>query len=193
MLINLVVACYRCLSQCLWLCLARPLLCLYLLYTWVHSSVCVCVCYVCAYAWFIGSSVALTVGVAGLFAPLSVSAVCLGLFLRLCLRLLCLCLYLVCRLLRRCDCGYGWVVCPLSVPALCLGLFLRLRLHLLYLCLCLICLLLRRFVCSCAWVVRSSVYVCYVPGSVPPFASASAIYLCLCLIFRLLRLHLLCF
>ena len=29
-------------------------------------------------------------------------------------------------------------------------------------------------VCDCAWVVRSSVCVCCLPWSVPPFASASA-------------------
>ena len=30
-------------------------------------------------------------------------------------------------------------------------------------------------VCDCAWVVRSSIYICYVPGSVSPSASASSL------------------
>ena len=30
-------------------------------------------------------------------------------------------------------------------------------------------------VCGCAWVVHSSVYVCYMPGSVPPSTFTSAV------------------
>ena len=133
-LVDLAVACCHCLSRCLWLCLGRPLLCLCLLCAWVRSSVRVCVCCVCAYTWFVGSSVAVTVGLAETSALMSVSAVCLGPFLRLCLCLLCLCvcLCLICRLLHCCN--YG-----------------------------------------CGWVVRFSVCVCCVFGSVPLFASASAV------------------
>ena len=135
----------------LWMWLGCLLLYLCLLYAWVHSSICVCVCSICTCtcAWFVGSSVVVTVDVAGLSAPLSVSAVCLG-------------------------------------------LFFSLRLHLLCLCLCLICLLLRCFVCDCAWVIRSSVCVCYVPRSDSPSASTFAMCLCLCLVCRRLRLCLLC-
>ena len=90
-LVDLAIACYRCLSWCLWLCLGRPLLCLCLLCTWVCFSICVyvcCVC-VCACAWFVDSFIAMTVGMAGSSAPLSISAMCLSPFLRLRLRLLC--------------------------------------------------------------------------------------------------------
>ena len=133
-LVDLVTTRCRCLSRCLWLCLGRLLFCLCLLYAWVYSSVWVCVCCVCPCAWFVGSSVAMTVGVAGSSSLLSVFAICQGSFLRLRLRLLCLCLclYPVCEFLHCCDCG-------------------------------------------CGWVVRSSVCVCYVPGSVFPSASASAV------------------
>ena len=75
----------------------------------------------------------MSVAVLGSFAPLSMSAMYLGPFFRLRLRLLCLCLCLVCRLLRRCDCRYGWVL-------------------------------------------RSSVCVCCVLASVPPFVSASVVF-----------------
>ena len=81
---------------------------------------------------------------------------------------------------------------PLSVSVVYLGLFLCLRLRLLCLCLYLVCQLLRCFVCSCAWVVRSSVYICCLPGSVPPSASLSAMCLCLCLVCPLFCLRLLC-
>ena len=93
MLADLAVARYCCLYQCLWLCLGHPLLYLYLLCAWVHSSVCVYVWYVCASscARFVGYSVTMTVGVATSSAPLSVSAVCLGPFFHLRLRLLCVC------------------------------------------------------------------------------------------------------
>ena len=152
-LVILAVACCHCLSRCLWLCLGCLLLSLCLLCAWVRSSVCICICCVCACTctWFVGSSVAVTMGVAGLSAPLSVSAVCLGPFLRLRLRLLCLylCLYLVCRLLRRCDCGCGWVVrssvCVCCMPG---SVPLSTSAFAVCLCLCLVCRLLHlRLLC----------------------------------------------
>ena len=165
--VDLAVACCCCLSRCLWLYLDRLLLYLCLLCAWVCSSFCVCVCCVCTCAWFVGSSVAVTMAMTGSSAPLSVFAVCLDPFLRLHLhlRLLCLSLCLVCRLLRRFVCNCAWVVrssvyiccMPGSVPlstsksAVCLGPFLDLRL-------CLLC------VCACAWFVGSSICVCCVCG-----------------------------
>ena len=149
-LIDLIVARCCCLSRCLWLCLGRPLFYLCLLYTWVRFSVCVCVCYIYVFAWFVDSSIAVTVGMAELSAPLSVSAVCLGPFLRLSLYLMCLCLYLICLLFRRFICSCAWVVCSFvcvccvlgsvlssaSVSAVCLCLYLVCRLlHLRLLCL----------------------------------------------------------
>ena len=120
--VDLAVACCHCLSLCLWLCLGCPLLCLCLLCAWVCSSVCVCVCCVYACTWFVGSSVCIccwpcccllslpvlmSLAVPESSALLSISAVCLGPFLRLRLRLLYLCLYLVCRFFH---------LCLLSVP-----------------------------------------------------------------------------
>ena len=134
--------------------------------------------------------------VAGSSTPLSVSALCLGPFLRLCLRLLCpcLCLYLVFWLLRHCDCGCGWVVrssicvcCVLgsvlpsasafvvsvsvpdlsAPPALCLWLCLGRPLF----CLCLLYVWVRFFVCVCICcmsVLMSSL-------SAPPSASAMSL------------------
>ena len=97
--------------------------------------------------------VPVSMAVPGLSAPLSVSALCLGPFLRLYLHLLCLCLCLIRLLLRRFICGCAWVVrssvCVCYVPgfvppsasvsAVCLYLCLVCRLFrllLLYLWLC---------------------------------------------------------
>ena len=64
------------------------------------------------------------------------------------------------------------------MSAMCLGPFLRLCLRLLCpcLCLCLVCWFFRRCDCWCGWVVRSSVCVCYVPGSVLFSTSIFAVF-----------------
>ena len=114
----------------------------------------------------------MSIAVFGSFASLSVSAIYLGPFLHLRPRLLCLYLCLVCWLLRRYDCGYGWVVrssvcvccilrsIPLStsasamsvrVPGLLAPSSLCLWLCLAYLlfCLCLLFAWVRFSVCVC--------------------------------------------
>ena len=124
------------------------------------------------------------------------SAMCLGQFLCLRLRLLYLCLCLVCRFLRRDHCGCGWVVrssvcvccVPRSVlpsastsavpvpvldlstpPSLCLWLCLGRLL----LCLCLLCAWVRSSVCVCVCCVSV-----LVPGlSASPSASAVSLNL----------------
>ena len=138
---------------------------------------------------------------------------CLSQYLWLCLGHPLFFLCLLCAWVRSfvcvcvyCVCACAWFVgssitmtvavaglsAPLSISAISLSLFLYLHLRLLYLCLCLVCWLLHCFVCSCAWVVHSSVCVYYMPGSVPPSASAFAMYLYLCLVCRLFCLRLLC-
>ena len=52
------------LSLCLWLCLGHPLFCVCLLYAWIRSSVCVCVC-------------CMSVLIPDLLAPLSASDISL--------------------------------------------------------------------------------------------------------------------
>ena len=107
-----VTRCY-CLSLCLWLCLGRPLFYLGLLCAGVRSSVCLCVCCVLAYAWFVGSSVALSVAMLGSSAPLSMLAIYLGPFFCLCLRLLCIyaCAWFVSSsICVCCICSCAWII-----------------------------------------------------------------------------------
>ena len=62
------------LSRWLWVWLGRLLLCLCLLCAWVRSSVCAYICFVFACAWFVCSSVILSIAVSGSSAePVSTS------------------------------------------------------------------------------------------------------------------------
>ena len=96
-------------SLWLWVWLGRPLFCLCLLCAWVCSSVCVCIYCICDCAWFVYSSVALFVAVPGSSALLSMSAVCLGSFIRLRLHLLyvCTCAWFVSSSICIC-CVFGF-------------------------------------------------------------------------------------
>ena len=89
------------------------------------------------------------VAVAGSSAPLSLSVVCLGLFLYLRLYLLYLCIYLVYQLFCCFVYDCAWVVCSSICVCYVSGSVPRLHLRLLCLCLCLICRLLYYFSCGC--------------------------------------------
>ena len=133
--------------------------------------------------------------------PIDLAVTCcryLSRCLWLCLGRLFLCLCLLCAwfcssvyVYVYCVCICAWFVGSfvtvtvgvtassafLPISAVYLDLLLRLHLCLLCLYLCLVRRLFRRFVCDCAWVIRSSVCVCYVPGSV--FPSAFTFTVCL--------------